>query len=60
MENQESKYLGEEKASYYKMVAGKEWRKFENYDLCIDSSIGTEKTANIICDYVKNMEKVYN
>ena len=48
------------RASYYKMVAGKEWRKFENYDLCIDSSIGTEKTADIICDYVKNMEKVYN
>ncbi len=43
------------RASYYRMVSGKDFGKLQNYDLCIDSSIGAEKTANIICEYVKNI-----
>ncbi len=42
------------RANYYKNISGLEWGKIENYDLCIDSSIGKEETANIICEYVKN------
>ncbi len=45
------------RASYYKMVAGKDWGKLDNYDLCINSSIGAEKTADVICEYVKNMQR---
>lgn len=40
------------RSSYYQMISGKIWGKSENYDLCIDSSIGKEKTAKIIYDYV--------
>ncbi len=43
------------RASYYRMVAGRDFGKPQNYDLCIDSSIGAEKTANIICEYVKSI-----
>lgn len=42
------------RANYYKIISGLEWGKLENYDLCIDSSIGKEETTNIICEYVKN------
>ena len=40
------------RASYYKMISGESWWKKENYDLCIDSSIGPEATAEIICAFV--------
>ena len=41
------------RANYYKIISGKNWGSPENYDLCIDSSIGLEKVADIICEYVK-------
>lgn len=40
------------RASYYKNISGLEWGFAENYDICIDSSIGTEKTADIIFNYI--------
>lgn len=43
--------------NYYKIVSGGEWGTLQNYDLCIDSSIGTEETANIICEYIKRKAK---
>ena len=45
------------RASYYKTISGKEWGKADNYDLCIDSSIGTKDTANIIINYIKSINK---
>ena len=42
------------RAKYYKNVSNQEWGDRHNYDLCVDSSIGIEETANLICDYVKN------
>jgi len=44
------------RASYYKTISGKEWGKAENYDLCIDSSIGVEKTAEIICEFINKQK----
>lgn len=43
------------RASYYKMVSGKKWGDTENYDLCINSSIGKEQTAEIICKYINEI-----
>ncbi len=43
------------RASYYKIISGKTWGDVNNYNLCIDSSIGKEKTAKIICEYVNSM-----
>lgn len=42
------------RASYYKMISGLEWGKRENYDLCLDSSIGNEATAKLIVEYAKS------
>ena len=45
------------RSSYYEMISGRKWQNLENYDLCIDSSIGKDKTAQIICDYIENIQK---
>lgn len=44
------------RASYYKMVSGKIWGDTENYDLCINSAIGKEQTAEVICKYIKELK----
>lgn len=43
------------RSSYYNTVSGLEWGKRENYDLCVDSSIGNEATADIIVKYAKSI-----
>ena len=43
----------EARSSYYKNISGKSWGESYNYHLMIDSSIGVEKSANVICSYVK-------
>lgn len=40
------------RAKYYKTISGLEWGKVDNYDLCINSEIGPEKTADIICNFI--------
>ncbi len=45
------------RASYYEMVSSQTFGNPENYDLCIDSSIGKEKTAEIICDYITKIKR---
>lgn len=37
---------------YYRNISGADWGYAQNYDLCIDSSIGVEKTVRAICGYV--------
>ncbi len=44
------------RASYYEIISGQKWGNPENYDLCIDSSIGKEKTTEIICDYINKLK----
>ena len=41
------------RASYYKNISGLEWGDEKNYDLVIDSSVGVDKSADIICDYIR-------
>lgn len=45
------------RAAYYKTISGKEWGNPHGYELCVDSSIGEEATAALICDYVGHMKK---
>lgn len=40
------------RASYYNLISGNIFGDVNNYDLCIDSSIGAEKTAEVICDFL--------
>ena len=42
------------RANHYKHYTGNEWLEASNYDICINSDLyGVEKTADIICDLVK-------
>lgn len=40
------------RASYYRHISGKLWGKPDNYELTIDSSCGTEKSADQIIQYL--------
>lgn len=40
------------RAAYYKNISGFKWGDVHQYDLCIDSSIGTEASADLICEYI--------
>lgn len=46
------------RASYYNIISSKSFGDVDNYDLCIDSSIGIESTVNTICDFIKNRFKL--
>ena len=54
---QNMKKSDKSRANYYKSVTGKDFGEPSNYDLCIDSSIGVEKTADLIIDFVNKMNK---
>lgn len=42
------------RANHYKHYTGNEWLEASNYDICINSDLyGVEKTADLICDLVK-------
>jgi putative MATE family efflux protein len=40
------------RAAYYAKISGLKWGEVKMYDLCLDSSIGPEKTARVIIEYV--------
>ena len=42
----------EARASYYKNISGLAWGDRRNYDLMVDSSIGIEESAELICSFV--------
>lgn len=41
------------RANYYRNTSGNEWKRMDNYDLCLDASIGKEDVAEMIVDYVR-------
>lgn len=43
----------EARSSYYKNISSSVWGDRHNYELMIDSSVGIEKSAEIICDYIR-------
>lgn len=42
------------RASYYQNVSGYDWKNFNNYNLCIDVSIGKEAVVNLIMEYMES------
>ena len=40
------------RSTYYKSISGHEWGDVHQYELTVDSSIGSEKTAELICGYI--------
>ena len=45
------------RAAYYKKYADTEWGKIDNYDLSVNTRVGTDKAADIIADYVHEIIK---
>ena len=47
------------RANHYKYYTEKNWADSSNYDICINSDyLGVEKSADLICDIVKQKEKI--
>lgn len=42
------------RSAYYKNISGRAWGDPHGYEICVNSSIGIEETANLICDYLKH------
>lgn len=51
------RHSDEARASYYKNISGSDWGERHNYDLLVDSSVGIEQSADIICGYVARQIK---
>ena len=43
------------RGTYYKSISGHVWGDPHQYELSVDSSIGPEKTAELICGYVSHI-----
>lgn len=51
-------YLGNAaRRSYYESITKKRWGGSHSYELCVDSSIGVEETADLIFSYIKKGSK---
>ena len=46
----------EARAIYYEKISGLRWGDRHNYDLVINSSVGLEKSADLICEYVNSLK----
>ncbi len=55
----EIKRIDKLRANHYKYYTEKDWDNHSNYDICINSdTLGVEKTADLICDMIKEKEKI--
>ena len=43
----------EARAAYYKSISGSTWGDRQNYELLLDSSVGLDACADVICEYVR-------
>ena len=55
----EIKRIDKLRANHYKHYTDQEWNDHSNYDLCINSdALGVEKSAELICNFVKEKELI--
>ncbi|MBD5156560.1 MAG: cytidylate kinase-like family protein, partial [Butyrivibrio sp.] len=47
----------EARAAYYKNISGCNWGSRENYELLLDSSVGLESCADVLCAYIGSSGK---
>jgi putative MATE family efflux protein len=43
------------RAAYYAKISGQKWGDAKYYDLCLDSSIGPQKAAQVILEYARDV-----
>ena len=57
----EIKRIDKLRANHYKYYTEREWKDYNNYDICLNSDVlGVEKTAELVCDIVKEKEMMLN
>lgn len=49
-----------DRAAYYTFLSGQKWGDKAHYDLCVDSSVGAERTAELIANYVRARMRAEN
>ena len=49
------RHSDEARSAYYKNISGQSWGERHNYDLLIDSSVGAERCAAAICQYLMSI-----
>ena len=50
--------IDKEREKHYKFYTGTDWKNFSNYDIMLNvDKYGVEKTADIIVDYINNLNK---
>ncbi len=55
----EIKQIDKLRGNHYKYYTGTDWNNHSNYDICINSdTLGVEKSAQLICDFIKEKEKI--
>jgi putative MATE family efflux protein len=55
--NKEIKHINKLRSNHYKYYTGSDWKDSTNYDISINSDLfGVEKTADMICDILKNKD----
>lgn len=50
---QSLKHSDEARGAYYRNISGLEWGRNSNYDICVNSAAGPEKTAQALYEYIK-------
>ena len=50
----------EARAMCYEKISGLSWGDRHNFDLMVNSSVGFEKSADMICEYVLGREQAQN
>lgn len=57
----EIKRIDKLRSNHYKHYTEKEWKDYSNYDICINSDkLGVEKSAELICEMVREKELIEN
>ncbi len=55
----EIKRIDKLRSNHYKHYTEKEWKDYSNYDICLNSDkLGVEKTAELICEMIKERENI--
>ena len=44
------------RSAYYRFLSGRTWGDKSHYDLCVDSSVGAEQTAELIAAYIRSRQ----
>ena len=48
------------RAGYYELVSNRKWGEKENYNLCLDCSVGNDEIVDTVCDYILKIQNKHD